>query len=213
MSDALLNELRASKPAAPEELRDRVRAIAVTEPSREPFSDRFRGLFQWRRLVLVAPATLLVAVAAAGVIGLTRNDTARTVSNEAAPAEKSRDAATTLQDTQRSAAAPPQTFGATKAAPPAAGGSGVSPTPGRLQRYQAELAIRVEDVDALSSATKRAQQVAASLGGHVTSLSYDAPSEGVGSAQIILRIPTARIEGAIAQLSGLGTILRQRYGI
>src|SRR6187551_2180017 len=212
MSDALLNELRASKPAAPEELRDRVRAIAATEPSREPFSNRVRAVFQWRRLVLIAPATLLVAVAAAGVIGLTRNDTARTVSNEAAPAE-SRDAATTLQDTQRSAAAPPQTFGATKAAPPAAGGSGVSPTPGRLQRYQAELAIRVQDVDAMSSATKRAQQVAASLGGHVTSLSYDAPSEGVGSAQIILRIPTARIEGAIAQLSGLGTILRQRYGI
>ena len=63
-------ELRAAKPAAPDELRERVRAIAATTPQRAPFLARF----EWRRLVLVAPATLVVAVAAAGVIGLTRGD-------------------------------------------------------------------------------------------------------------------------------------------
>jgi hypothetical protein len=35
----------------------------------------------------------------------------------------------------------------------------------------------------------------------------------VGSAQIVLRIPTARVDDALAQLSALGTITGQRYGI
>ena len=211
MSDSMLKELRATKPAAPDELRDRVRAIAATEPQREPFLARLQSHFEWRRLVLVAPVTLVVAVAAAGVIGLTRSDTPA-VSGEAAPA--ARDTATTLD---RLRGAPTEdSFGTTKsAAPPATSGAAgaVGPTPGRLQRYQAELQIKVDDVEALSSATKRAQQIAASLGGHVTALSYDAPAEGVGAAQITLRIPTVRIESAVAQLSELGTILRQRYGI
>ena len=46
-----------------------------------------------------------------------------------------------------------------------------------------------------------------------SSLSYDAPVEGVGTAQITLRIPTAEVEAALAELSQLGTILGQRYGI
>jgi hypothetical protein len=35
----------------------------------------------------------------------------------------------------------------------------------------------------------------------------------VGTAQIVLRIPTARVDDALAQLSALGTIVGQRYGI
>jgi hypothetical protein len=100
------------------------------------------------------------------------------------------------------------------AAPPSAGSAAtVAPVPGQLQRYQAELSLRVEDVDSLSDATKRAQQIATSHGGSVASLQYDAPSTGVGTAQIVLRIPTARVEDALAQLSALGTIIGQRYGI
>jgi hypothetical protein len=85
--------------------------------------------------------------------------------------------------------------------------------PGQLQRYQAELSLRVDDVEALSSATKRAQQITLSHGGSVASLQYEAPASGVGSAQIVLRIPTARVDDALAQLSALGTITGQRYGI
>ena len=73
MSESLLNEIRAAKPVAPSELRDRVRAIAAEEPVREPFLARLR----WRQLVLVAPATLLVALVAAGAIGLTRDGETR----------------------------------------------------------------------------------------------------------------------------------------
>ena len=70
MSEPLLHEIRATKPAAPAALRERVRALAAQEPAREPFLARC----EWRRLVLVAPATLAVALVAGTVIGLTRDD-------------------------------------------------------------------------------------------------------------------------------------------
>ena len=85
--------------------------------------------------------------------------------------------------------------------------------PGQLQRFEAELRLRVDDVEALSTATKRAQQIALRHDGSVASLQYDAPAEGVGGAQITLRVPTAQVQSAMAQLSQLGTIVGQRYGI
>ena len=48
MSETLLNEIRGTKPEAPSALRERVRALCVQEPAREPFLARFR----WRQLVL-----------------------------------------------------------------------------------------------------------------------------------------------------------------
>src|SRR5918994_3773397 len=74
MSDTLLNEIRATRPTAPTALRDRVRALSAQEPAREPFLDRLRLTWGWRRLVLVAPPTVAVAPVAGGVIGLTRDD-------------------------------------------------------------------------------------------------------------------------------------------
>lgn len=198
MSETLLNEIRSTRPTAPESLRERVRALAAQEPAREPFLARF----QWRHLVLVVPATLFVAVFASGVIALTRDGV-------------------TGRDEMASSGS--STIGALEAAPPEserlgaptveADAATVAPVPGQLQRYEAELRLRVDDVDALSSATKRAQRIALQHGGTVASLQYDAPAEGVGAAQITLHIPTARVQSAMAQLSQLGTILGQRYGI
>jgi hypothetical protein len=89
----------------------------------------------------------------------------------------------------------------------------VPPAAGQLQRYEAELRLRVDDVEALSGATKSAQRIALSHGGSIASLQYDAPSEGLGSAQITLRIPISKVQSAMTQLSALGTIVGQRYGI
>jgi hypothetical protein len=210
MSESLLNEIRAAKPVAPSALRDRVSAIAAEEPAREPFLARFRT----RQLVLVAPVTLVVALSAAAVIGLTRDDVLKTGGEQTAASG----AATTTATFNR---AEPER-GALKGfpVPPAAadssgaGSSGtVPPAPGQLQRYEAELRLRVDDVEALSSATKRAQQIALSHGGSIASLQYDAPAQGVGSSQITLRIPISRVQSAMTQLSALGTIVGQRYGI
>ena len=210
MSEQLLHELRAAKPAAPTALRERVRALSAAEQeqAREPFLARLRFTWGWRRLVLVAPAAVAVALVAAGVIGLTRGDVAGRDDEVAAlGGEAARTAPTESFD----AATPEsQTLvpGVTKSA-----GEAVPPAPGQLQRYEAELRLRVEDVDALSTATKRAQRIALAHGGSIASLQYDAPAEGIGGAQITLRIPTAKVQSALAELSSLGTIVGQRYGI
>ena len=73
MSETLLHEIRATKPEAPSALRERVRSLSVQEPVREPFLDRLRFTWGWRRLVLAVPATVVVALVAAGVIGLSRD--------------------------------------------------------------------------------------------------------------------------------------------
>jgi hypothetical protein len=217
MSETLLNELRAARPEAPGALRERVRALSLREPVREPWLGRVRFTLLaqnlgWRRLVLVAPAAIAVALVAGGVIGLTRGDVGSRESEQAAVAPP---AAAATSDSLRVAPALPETSLAVPSAKDAAGstGSAVTPVPGQLQRFEAELSLRVDDVDELSDATKRAQQIARDHGGSVASLQYDAPSEGVGTAQITLRIPTAQVQGALAELSQLGTILGQRYGI
>jgi hypothetical protein len=206
MSETLLNEIRATKPEAPSALRERVRALAAQEPARTPVLARF----DWKRLVLVAPAALLVAVIAGSVIGLTRDDVTPRGGEVAASGASGTATTSAFERTEsqggalKGLAVPPAT--ADSAAP-------VPPVPGQLQRYEAELRLRVDDVEALSSATKRAQQIALQHGGSVASLQYDAPAEGVGAAQITLRVPTARVQSAMAELSQLGTIVGQRYGI
>jgi hypothetical protein len=202
MSETLLNEIRATKPSAPQDLRERVRAVAAQEPARASFLSRF----EWRRLVLVAPAALVVAVVAGSLIGLTRDDALKgdTIVLRGFPTTSTLESYGAQREAQKGLAAPPAT--ADSAAP-------VPPVSGQLQRYEAELRLRVDDVDALSTATKRAQRIALQHGGSVASLQYDAPAEGVGAAQITLRVPTARVQSAMAQLSQLGTIVGQRYGI
>jgi Domain of unknown function (DUF4349) len=216
MSDSLMRELRAVKPAAPAELRQRVRALAANAPARRPFLARL----EWRRFALVgAPATVAVALAAATVIGLTRDDVGGRDQSASGAAAGSVDPraystvpaltpglpATALESAPRR----------TKAAPPAAADSSaaIAPDPTRVQRYGAELQLRVENVNELSRATQRAQRIASQLGGSVSSLSYDAPRGGIGSANIVLRIPIERVQTAMTQLSQLGTILGQRFGI
>lgn len=191
-----ITQLRSAKPAASAELRERVRALAARTPEpRRPF---FPARFSLRRAVLVAvPAALALVLGAAGVIGLTRSgEDERAVSPPLAAVEKGvpTTALPSGGATADRAAAPP-------------------PTAGRLQRYDAELRLRVDDLDALSAATQKAMRIARSLGGYVASAQYDAPERGPGSAMLVLRVPTIRVQSAIVQLSGLGTILGQRIGI
>ena len=208
MSETLLNEIRATKPEAPSALRERVRALSVQEPAREPLLDRFRFNWGWRRLVLAVPATVVVALVAAGVIGLSRDGNRATSAGSAAELQTF------------SAATSPS-----EAATPPANALRGTHREGRGDRFddrtgaraapalRSRARHRVDDVNALSDATKQAQQIAHDHGGSVGSLQYDAPSAGVGTAQITLRIPTAQVEDALAELSQLGTIVGQRYGI
>jgi hypothetical protein len=85
--------------------------------------------------------------------------------------------------------------------------------PARLQRYQAILRLRVKNVDALSTATRRAMRLARSLGGYVGEVQYSTHAARRGGARVVLRVPVGSVQVALATLTGLGTILQQQTGI
>jgi hypothetical protein len=207
-SDALQQEIRAARPAAPAELRERVRLVVAQEAAQEPRRkpSLAQRLSPRRFLLVAAPAALAVAVVAAGVIGLTRPGSVDDLSVSGGTAEPGAvqsdgDSAESLES------------GRAFTTPADGGADAIAPDPGRLQRIDAELSLRVEDVEELSRATQEAMRIARSLGGHVGSVSYDASPGGAGSAQLALRVPAARVQSAVVQLSALGTILGQRFGI
>ena len=207
MSEQLLVQIREAKPVAPTELRERVRLLAAEQPARVSLLDRFRP----RRLLLVAPVAAITVLLAAGVIAnLPETGTRGNDASVAVGVTTVESAADSAQPSTKEAL-PAQTLGT----PPlgTTGSGALAPSVGRLQRFQAEMRLRVADVEELSAATKSAMRIAQSLRGYVVSVQYDAPAAGVGGAQIVLRVPTARVQTALTQLSALGTILGQRIGI
>ena len=207
MSEQLLDQIREAKPTAPDELRERVRLIAVEQPARESLLDRFRP----RRLLLVAPVAAVTVLLAAGVIAnLPESGTRGNDASVAVGVTTVESAADSAQPSTKEALPGPDA-----GYPPlgTTGSGALAPSVGRLQRFQAEMRLRVADVEELSAATKSAMRIAQSLRGYVVSVQYDAPAQGVGGAQIVLRVPTARVQTALTQLSALGTILGQRIGI
>lgn len=194
-SEALQHEIRTTRPAAPAALRERIRALAAEQPAREPLPVGARLARLLPRRAVLVPVALVVALFAVGVVGLGR--TGGSSGREAGGTAESASDSATLK----------------AAAPPAAGSTAPVPGPGRLQDIDAELRLRVADVEALSAATQRAMRLAQSLGGYVASSQYDAPAEGIGGATLTLKIPSAKVQEAITQLSALGTILGQRIGV
>lgn len=199
--DKLAEELRASRPVAPAALRAQVRALEPSGP---------HWTFRWpsRRLVLVlAAVAVLGSLFVAGVTGLTRSgdqqssagSLGRTLPTPKPPRVESRSSAQALK-----AAAP--NFGQ------ALRSRDLAPTAGRLQRYQATLRLRVKDVDAMSSAAKRAMNLAHGLGGYVASVQYATRTKG-GGATLVLRVPVSNVQTALTELASLGTILQQHTGI
>ena len=195
-SPDLIHELRASRPSAPAELRTRIRAIGSEQPARAPWA---RWRFPVRRGVLVAvPAAAALALASAGVLGLTRSDSPRAVSRDAV--EK-----TTLEaDTAESSSAP------ALADRTQAQGAGATTAGDRAQRVSATLTVEVKD-SAVSSAAQSALDLTRTLGGFVVSSSVATGDEG--SASIIVRVPVDKVQDAIAGLSGLGRIVSQQVTI
>ena len=190
-SDRIVKELRASRPVASAALRERVTALG---PEPAP-----RWSFHWpsRRLVLSLAAAALVASFVAA--GLTRG------SNHAARVESSGANVTKAGAPAHSGAFTRER--ALKALPvPAAG-------PARLQRYQATLRLRVKNVEALSTATRRAMTLARSLGGYVGEVQYSTHAGKRGGARVVLRVPVGSVQAALTTLTGLGTILQQQTGI
>ena len=191
-SDRIVKELRASRPVASAALRERVTALGP-EPAPTPVVP----------LALAPPRARSRGSGAARLVRCRRTDAWL----------ESRGASRELRSASVTKAGAPAHSGAftreraLKALPvPAAG-------PARLQRYQATLRLRVKDVDALSTATRRAMTLARSLGGYVGEVQYSTHAGKRGGARVVLRVPVGSVQAALTTLTGLGTILQQQTGI
>lgn len=197
--DGIAQELRASRPAASPGLRQRVLALEPPEPG---FTFRLPS----RRFVLaLAAVALLGSLVAAGMTGL-----------GGSKARHSAGGAKVAGTTQSAGGA--GAAGAERSLAPALqavpyNSYPLEPTAGRLQRYDATLRLRVNDVDGLSRATQRAINLTRGLGGYVGSVDYSTIRGKRGGATLVLRVPVANIQAELDGLTDLGTILQQRTGI
>jgi hypothetical protein len=207
--EELVRDLRALPTAAPQQVRERVRALG--EPATPRTLHDLVLLISWRRSLLVlAPVCLLGLVSAAVIHGVIH-------SGGNAP----RTAAARQQlDTQVHSGAVEGSgttttpFGAGTGTPLAKPWSAVVPTPvpGRYQDYDASLTVRVKDIDTLHDRTAEATGLARSFGGYVASVD-ESTNGSSGQSDLVLRIPVARVEDAYFQLAKLGTVTAQHLSI
>jgi hypothetical protein len=212
---ALLAETRALEPAAPEALRERVRALSAGAPSPAQagpvarWRERLRGADRRRLLLVAAPVAVALAAVAIvlPVIGGSDPAPAGTEPREAAPAVAG-DAA--VPEPERAAPAAPATV---PGAPVPGAAAAPAPDAGRAQVVTSWTRVRVDGVDALSRASARAMGAVRRLGGFTASSDYDVPSGGEGTNRLVFRVPVGRVDEALAAFGRLGTVTGQRAQI
>jgi hypothetical protein len=200
--EELVRDLRALPTAAPGHIRENVRALGEPVLSQTFWSRVPR--FNWRRSLLVlAPACVLGLVTAAVIHGVLNSGPAR----EAAVTQSG----TAFERVQGKSGAEDQAL--TNAQPAPFATPLPVPTAGRLQDYEAWMTVRVKDVDALSDRANEAMRVARSYGGYVVSLEQSSTSGRPGQADLVLRVPVARVEDALMRLAGLGIVVDRHLSI
>jgi hypothetical protein len=80
---------------------------------------------------------------------------------------------------------------------------------GRLADLRATLLLKVENRDQLSQQTAQAMKIARSFSGYVVAARVKAPSRGVATSYLELKVPAARSQEALIKISSLGKILSQ----
>lgn len=200
--EKLSGELRASRPVASAGLRERVADLARVEPAARRRSFRLPSR---RVAVALVAAAVLASLVVAGFTGLRGSGGQRAL--EATKPARGGPATASVQVAPQRSVAPLSLEQRTK------GGFEFAPSPGRLQRYDAILRLRVKDVDALSSAARRATNLTRSLGGYVASVNYATQGGRRGGARLVLRVPIGNVQTALAELVSLGTIVRQHAAV
>jgi hypothetical protein len=210
----LVAQLRDVPATAPDSLRARVRALG--EPEAPPTLWDRLATFRWRRAVLVAaPACMAVLLSVAVVRGVLSSGSGHrtTFSQESG-------AVTTAKENPRRgsgslvAPVPPAVWGT--ATTDAQKGRTLAPAVGASGRpvdVDASLRVRVPDLDALSDRTTEAMQITRSLGGYVASVQQSTTVGQPGEADLLLRVPVAKVDTALMRLSDLGTVLDQHLSI
>lgn len=204
-SSDLTTQLRAGRPVAPPELRERVRTIAAQENKARTALSLDRLRFPRMRLALVPAAAAVLLVSSAVVFGLARSGGTEVAARDLKEA--------TTEDAQR---APGRTESASGipgagALAPSAVDQALSATQNRAQRVTASLTVEVANSDAVSSASQDALDLTQSLGGHIVSASVATGDEG--TASLTVRVPVAKVQEAIVGLSALGRITSQQVTI
>jgi hypothetical protein len=222
--EALVSELRANPPVAPERLRQRV--LEGAPATRAPRSRK-------RRLVLVVvPLAVVLAVGAALVHGFVSSGSPTSAAAPAAfgPERQAVHSAarnlapqfekrpsTTAKSTQSGTYSLDENTAAVgssavASAPDALALKGVQHAVtiprNRLVHAVASLQVGVKGKD-LSAKTNEASQIVGSFGGYAQSVRYQHSRNGYGNAVLELRVPVQNAEKAIAKLGGLGTLLSQ----
>jgi hypothetical protein len=198
-SPDLIHELRASRPTAAVHLRARVRELAAGQPARP----RWASWRPIRRGALIAvPAAVALAIAAAGVVGLSRSGP---------PAQESSAQRAAGNGSVHGELAPTTKAQAQTGAPAPAFGAADAATGPRAQRVSATLTVEVRDSNAVSRAAQDALDLTRSLGGYVVSSSVTTGEQG--NASLTVRVPVARVQDAITGLSRLGRIVSQQVTV
>jgi hypothetical protein len=202
---ALVRDVRAEAPTMAPAFRARLDARVESELARPALGARLlRGPRAHRRVLLpsLGVAGCLVAglVAVALVGGGGPDDDAGSsgaakIATQVAPAQRESSGAGgagTSSGPSADLAAP-----STKAAPPAA-----ADAPGRRVERTTRLELSTTDVQRVADGVVRATQ---SVGGFVQ-LSQVRTGDGQGSASFVLRVPSAKLDDALASLSKLGHV-------
>lgn len=201
----IVNELREKAPPAPEGLRERVSATARSEHPGAVRGGRW-NLGLRRGLALAAACTVAVGVGAALVNGLAGSrDTGQREGLAADPTDLEASPQARTPDAEPKLKIPAHFERAAGAALP--------PAQRRLQDYDARMRLRVKNADALDRATKRAMRDTRALGGFVASIDFGTRPEDQGDASLVLRVPVARVQEAVARYTELGTIVSQQVKI
>jgi hypothetical protein len=226
--EALVSELRANPPVAPERLRQRV--LEGAPAARAPRSRK-------RRLALVVlPVAVVLAVGAAlvhGFVSSGRNSQSRADATALAGGMLRQNPrvlgpAITTPEAARAPEKKLAPLGATQSqngaltyqgdvlanAPTAVESRpsvrrSVTIPKNRLVHAVASLQVGVRSSN-LSDKTNEASQIVGSYGGYAQSVRYQASRRGQGEAILALRVPVQNAQKAIAKLGGLGTLLSQQ---
>lgn len=194
----LTRELRASRPRASVELRERLEALAPPPPR--------RPLPSLRRLApAVALGCLAVSLGVAAAVGLIHSG-----SESGSPTDVlAHRALTTNYGAARQGA---RAGLPAPVAPSERKDQAFVPASSRLQQYDASLTLRVKDTDELSRRTQQAMSVTRALGGYVATASFDVPGRR-GTSTLVVRVPIDRVQETLAKFSDYGTLLSQRISV
>ena len=209
----IVNELREKAPPAPDGLRERVGATARSQPARKVDGRWNLGLR--RGLALAAACTVAVGVGAALVNGLVGSrDTGQREGLSAEVADQEEEAAPQVgAPAEQESPAFRAARSKLESYPGPFSGTALPPASRRLQDYDARMRLRVKDAAALDGATKRAMRDTRSLGGFVASIDFGTRPEDQGDASLVLRVPVAKVQQAVARYTELGTIVSQQVKI